>query len=578
MFEAIRNRRSRRAGLLAALVLGFLNGSALPASRDPGALARDYARAYEVELGSGTLSEATELYRKLLPEAMATTNQALAGKILFRLGSCEREMGRISEARQAWKRLMGILPADHPLVLRTRRELKDLERELDHVTVRGRIVDDRGQPVADAYVIVGDWGSAPPAISATDGTFSVDRQAAGRLADGSRYCLIYAEHSTLPLAMAGIWDESVTAKSIRSATTGERVSQETGGAPQKSKSRSRAGDSVDFPLRPAFALSGFVVDPNGRPVSGAMLHITGLADRFGEVPLPMGNLFPSLASDSNGQFRVTGLAEGLNYGIVAEKEGYRQGRCAVDAAVISAVRDMEGPGSGLRTARRTVHAPEIVLQRIGRIFIDDGGMLRAEVNLNDPVERKRLDEVVAAYKSEGSKVRTSWSEPATEPVATVFPFSDFPFALRWLHGDPVTGGALRLEDVKDRVMVYHFSSVYLDASLKSQFPHEPGILLQINRLYGHHGVVCVWLIPPTDETDDAVRLALETCPDTPIAVDREGLMWKALGVTGYGGNVVVDRKGKLRAPCSDLQVLRVIKDALADDERSSFGDAARMNE
>jgi hypothetical protein len=51
--------------------------------------------------------------------------------------------------------------------------------------------------------------------------------------------------------------------------------------------------------------------------------------------------------------------------------------------------------------------------------------------------------------------------------------------------------------------------------------------------------------------------------DLPIAVDRDGRMWKALGVMGYGGNVVVDRDGIMRAVCPDQHVFKVLKGVLA---------------
>jgi hypothetical protein len=564
-----RKRRTQWAGAAAWVCFSFLCHLASTAFCGTDVLASEYARAYETELGAGTLGEAITLYRGILPGALQT-NQALAGKILFRVGVCEREMGHIPECRQAWKQILELFPPEHSLVLRTRKELKDLERELDRVTVRGRILDDKGLPVSGACVMVGDWGNVPPTITATDGTFRVERQAAGRGPDGGRYCLVYAEHADLPLTVAGLWNESLQASGGRAAADPER-----GPSSRRGGSKAREARSSDFGLRPTLAVAGYVVDPNGRPVSGAAVRVTGFTDQAADLPMPMGNLLPPCESDSNGQYRIRGLAEGVVYTVTAEKEGYRAAKTVVGASSASgdaaktSVSRIRVPGA------RVMHASEIILLPVGRVFVDETGVLRAEVNLNDPVERARLETAMAGYRPVRHDMgeRMSWRDPVVARSPR-FPFAEFPFALRWIQGDPITGSPLRVEDLKDHVVVYHFSSAYLDASLKNQYPAESGTLPQLAKLFGHRGVLCVWVLPAADDAEDAVQLALDTCKDLPIAVDRGGRMWQALGVTGYGGNVVVDRAGVMRTVCSDPQLFRVLKDVLLDDQGRRESDKA----
>jgi hypothetical protein len=521
------NKDRRRSLMLAVLWL------VAPTFAAPVPLPTRYALAREVELGNGTLSEAVTLYRELLPEATAS-NHSLAATLLFRIGACERERGRVEEARQAWKQLIDTYPADPRLSARAREAVKELDREVGRVLMRGRVVNSQGQPLAGAYVVLGDWGNAPPLITGAEGAFQADRQAAGRLAKGERYGLVYAELPVGAPVMVGVWRES--------------------------------SSPADFCLRPSLSLAGYVVDTRGRPVVGATLRLTGFETGSTEAPLPFGRLFPPVATDTNGQFQVNGLAEGLRYALSAEKDGYRMGRATVD--------DSEGAANGRRADgisttqalspdSRVVYAPEMILQPVGRIAVDEAGILRAEVNLNDPAERARLEEAMTFFDPERKDESGRDAGRAPGPAWLRFPYDDFPFSLRWLRGDPPSGSPLSAEDLKGKVVVYHFSSAYLDASIKRQFPGEPGFLSQLARLFGAQGVRCVWILPADDGSEDAARLALETCTDLPIAVDRDGRMWKALGVMGYGGNVVVDRDGIMRAVCPDQHVFKVLKGVLA---------------
>jgi hypothetical protein len=505
----------------AAFLRGILFLAAFCAWAEPTPLSMRYALAREVELGKGTLGEAIRLYREILPD-VSVADPALAAQVLFRIGVCEREMGRLPEARQAWRQLIETCPADHPLVARAREEVKELEREVGRVVMRGRVVDDKGQPLPGAFVMVGDWGNAPPLIAGTNGTFQADRQVMGRLANGDRYGLVYIEHPEQPSGLAAVWRES-------------------------------SARAQDFRLSPLIALAGYVVDPRGRPVAGATLRITGWVDDATEAAMPVWRFFPTLQTDTNGLYRFDGLAAGLRYLITVEKDGYRMGKSTGDGAVGKATG---GPASEVRT----VYAPEITLVPVGRIAVDETGILRAEVNLNDPAERARLEETLANFEPGRKEGGGREVVVPAGRLPTCFPYDEFPFSLRWLRGDPTAGSPLNADDLKGHAVVYRFSSAYLDASLKRQFPDEPGVLSQMARLFGRRGVLCVWIVPSADGAEEAVRLALETCVDVPTAVDQDGKMGKALGVMGYGGNVVVDQDGGVRAVCTDQQLFKVIKE------------------
>jgi hypothetical protein len=505
---------------------------ALQASAESPPLFQRYALAREIELGKGSIGDAVNLYREILPEAVAT-DPALAAQVLFRIGSCEQERGRVAEARQAWRQLIETYPSGHPLVARAREATKELERAVGRVAMRGRAVDALGQPLSGVFVMVGDWGNAPPLITGTNGTFQADRQMAGRLVSGERYGLVYAEHPVQPLALAAVWRESISPPS-------------------------------DLCLRPVVSLAGYVVDPRGRPVAGATLRVTGFADGVGEVPIPIGRFSPAVQSDTNGQFRLSGLVEGLRYSVTAEKDGYRMGRPSVERLAVKPNGGMGtgvAPVGGASPGGRVVFISELVLSPVGQIAVDEAGLLRAEVNLNDPAERARLEEALASFDPEKKSDRGPGL--AAGAPSNRFPYAEFPFSLRWLRGDPAAGLPLTANDLRGHTVVYHFSPAYLDASLKRQFPDEPVFISQIARLFSRQGVICLWIVPAGDDVEDAARLALETCVDLPIAVDRDGAMGKVLGVRGYGGNVVVDRDGLMRTVCPDQQLFKVLKGVLS---------------
>lgn len=541
---------------------------------DVSTVSQQYARAHEIEIGAGDLAEAIGLYRQILADAGAT-NSVLAGKALLHIGLCERRRGRNDAATTAWKQLMSMFPAEHPLAMRAREETKALGRDMDRVTIRGRVVTEQGQPVQGAYVLAGDWGNAPPIITGENGEFSVERRFAGRLASGARYCLFFAEHLLLPLVAAGVivehdgqWDKEEDDPMVRNVISTIDFAE-------------RDPKPFELVLHPSFSLAGYVVDPNGRPIWTAAVRVTGFVPHEQGFALPFDTVFPDSETDSNGQFRADGLAMGLRYVLVAEKEGYRLGRVTdvevgakqVSRPVASTETQNETSAPSLIPSSGVVPIHEIVLQQERRVSVDARGVLRAEVDLRDSAERAALDSALKNFDRERQGGQPSLQTELAKDTDRVslparFPFDAYPFALRWLRGDPEGGAPLRREDLRGRVIVYHCSSAYLDASLRGQFPRESGVLAQLADAYAHRGLLLVWVLPASEDGDDATRLALETQTDVPVAVDRTGRMWESLGVVGYGGNVVVDSEGKMRKPCSDQQLFRVLKSVLVAEAES----------
>jgi len=122
-----------------------------------------------------------------------------------------------------------------------------------------------------------------------------------------------------------------------------------------------------------------------------------------------------------------------------------------------------------------------------------------------------------------------------------------------LRGNPETGEALSLEGLKGHVVVYHFGSAYLEGSLRSLYPGEPGMLSSILKLYGDQGVVIIWVLPEEEGKGEAARMALELYPDLPVAVSAQ---------PPARDNLVVGRDGAVLTPCTDQALFKVIKQAL----------------
>ena len=272
-------------------------------------LALRYARIYEREL-TGEWAGVIKDYSDLCSSARDVDTE-LAEKALYRLGMCEKKMGRAEQARSAWRELVETFPVSDPVVESARDALKILEQEMDRAPLEGVIsispsLLKEGES-RKAIAFAGEWGNEPPFVTSADGRFQMVRRVAGKLPDGRRYGLIYAEHVSLSLLGADVW--------VSPGTTGLTV-------------------SLDVPV----SLAGRVLDSRGSPVAAARIRVTGFkatSENRGKgesatashpiytLPLPMDRLISPVYSSTDGFFRVEGLPRGLRYDVLPEKPDYR---------------------------------------------------------------------------------------------------------------------------------------------------------------------------------------------------------------------------------------------------------------
>jgi hypothetical protein len=149
------------------------------------------------------------------------------------------------------------------------------------------------------------------------------------------------------------------------------------------------------------------------------------------------------------------------------------------------------------------------------------------------------------------------------------PLSNLLASVTWLKGSPETGAPLRWDELRGRVVVFHFGSAYGEASVRAQYPEEGGALSRLMELNGPQAVWCLWLLPEGEGRGDAAQLALGLYPEIPVgsgagAAGREPWVDRGpWGVSsGQSWNVVMGRDGRVQAVCSDQQVFRVVKKAL----------------
>ena len=572
----------------------------LPALAETNSPALRYAAIYEREL-EGDKSGALADYRATL-SAVDTNDAVLAEKILYRIGVCEQGLGNPEETRKIWKRLVESYPAADATVLNARAALKFLERELDRVVVEGRVMGAEarnpksggrgpGSEVRDSVVMAGEWGHEPVILTASGGVFRVERKAGGRSLDGRRYCLVYAEHPFLPFVAMDVLFE-----------------------------KQPAIISGELNLSPPLALSGRVMDTQGRPLRDAMIHVTGFKS---ETPLPLDSIFPPIVSEASGAFIIPGLPPGLRYVITAEKAGYR---------MVSAVEKVLPPYAEAKSPGGETCLP-VILQSLGEVSIrgrvvDEGGAsLQAVVSVwsSPPVSRElartstdedgrfmvrelRENWVVLKVESEKGVPRSipgikpmgqdidvvvkqggraqpgqkrgnlplpngladqdagRQNNPLPPDVPTVSQMGEFFNALRWIRGNPESGEPLRWEELKGRVVVVHFGSAYGEASLRGQYPNEPGMLSQLVKLYGDQGLACVWVVPEGEGKGDPAKVALELYPEVPIAASPGKPAGEAGGlIPPWGmeqGNFVVRRNGTILAISADLPLFKAVKEAV----------------
>jgi hypothetical protein len=561
--------------------------SAFPAPLATNAVLLGYARTVEREL-AGDSAGALAGYQDLL-QAVASSDPLLSEKILYRMGACERHGGRLDAARKIWRRLVEEYPARDAVVVRAREDLKALEQELDRMTAVGSVLGEKG-PVP-ACLLAGEWGSEPLVVTESNGGFSVERKVAGQDGNGRRYCLVYAEHPELPWVAAGVFFES-----------------------------GKGASNTDFRLRPALSLSGRVVDVQGRPVSTAAIQVLGFQR---DISFPFDHILPPVTTAANGEFTVSGLPPGLRYVVTAMKSNYR---------MVTGV-EQDATGSS-RPEGATLACGNIVIRRMGeitlrgRVMDESGGALRVKVTAWSlpPVERevarvmsdregrfvfRDLYENGIALKAEGegyqprtvtglkpmgqdidmvlkgdglsipgrqAGVRIQDSPPSSSveveegaPDPRLFPAGPFPFeSLHWLRGNADNGAPLEQQDLKSRVVVWHFGSAYREAALRAQYPGEPGVLAQIMRLYADAGVICVWVLGEGEDQAEAARVALDLYPGLPVASLAPAVV--TVFMTGKpggppapvleSGNLVMGRDGRMSAVCTDQQLFKAVKAAV----------------
>jgi hypothetical protein len=535
-----------------------------------------YAGAYEREL-AGAFEEAAAGYRELLAEK-GGPGGGFGNRLLYRLGVCEWRLGRAADARATWRRLAAGAPADDRFVEQARETLKALEREADRVTLTGRVLAGPGEAVP-AFVQAGEWGREPVLAADAAGPFQAVRKAAGRRPDGARYGLVYAEHVSRPEVAA---DVCLVPAGV-------------------------ATSAVDLVLRPAVEVTGRIVDSRRRPVAGALVRVMGFKDVAGDLaPMPFDRILPPAPSQSNGQYRLTGLVPGLRYRLTAVLPGYRLAQASevvVPAApagsltaadvVLDALGDVmlrgrvvDEAGRGVATAVAAWSLPPVE-RELARVTTDAAGRfffrelretlvtLRVEDEAYEPRQvtgvkpmGQDLDIIVKAGPRAGGggpglALREAGAAREAEPGrefmadeagATPVAAPECELTrLRWLRGNPETGEAPDVRSLKGQVVVYHFGSAYVEASLRGDFPGEPGILSVLLRLYGARGVTVIWVLSRDEAGDEATRLALQLYPDLPVAVAPVEYRLP------HAVNRVFDRDGMSSVTCTDLQVIGVVK-------------------
>ena len=290
------------------------------AGTDPAETA--YLRGYDLEQGAGEPAKALALYEQAWAAAR-TNHPALAARAKFRIGVCQKQMGRWAAARETWIDLLNDSDLEPDLAAQARKEIHELLSRIERVSVHGRVLDPAGRPAAGAQVFVGEWSFEPPVETDSNGVFAAERKALDSESYGFRYCPVYAEDGTRRLAGVAV---------------GRVVSNQFAEVPVR--------------LETVSALAGTVVDTAGRPVADA--EIEWRAFLPGETPIyvPYERLIPPVRSGADGSFRVASIAAGLRIRVSARKEEY-------------ALRSPREVGTG----EAAVAVPAIVLELPGRTAI-----------------------------------------------------------------------------------------------------------------------------------------------------------------------------------------------------------------
>jgi hypothetical protein len=512
------------------------------------------ARGLQAEQGSADPAAAVALYEQAL--SLADSNRTdLVARLLYRLGACERRRGRTPEARGAWGRLTALRPASDPWALRARRELQELTGEEARVSVAGRVVGLEGAPVAQAWVLAGDWDLAPPLLTGDDGRFRAERAAGLDARRGQRFCALYAEHPERPLAAIA-------------------VARFPGGPTAE----------LDVPLRPLRDVEGRVLDAAGQPVAGATVAVTA-AEATDAPVLPYGRLMAPLRSGPDGRFHAR-LVSGWRLVFGAQSPGYRLLREGLVEA-------------GSEPAR----AVEIRLELTGRqslqgvVTDEDGRPLHARVAAT-AYGTNTAAELAVAWTDANGAYRLDF---LPERLVRVKAESSDLFADRWLGGfvpdgervdfvlsaapplgtvategrpapelevTSLPGTPLRLAHLRGEIVVLYFWN-------RAEDPAPPMELDAWRKLYGPAGLTVVCVHDHSARLEDLQRVRDRVRPGLLYAVDRyapaaEARANHSATAARYGAGpgvaALVDREGvlRLRGPLHSLDVVRRFDSAIRE--------------
>ena len=698
-----------------AVFAGFVMPCCAAALPDPEA---DFAVAYTLELSGADLPAALAAYRALVERA--GTNTALAARAGWRIGVCERLQEHWAASRDAWHSLITNSPGPSALVEQARVELRELDRVTERVVLSGQVLDSAGQPVPQAFLMIGDWATDASALADDVGRFSVQRRTASSRDPTRRFVFVYAEHPSREEAL-------LEALPVSAAGTSGLVVR----------------------LRLTVAVEGRVTDPAGRPLASVRIE-TEAVDPASGLSLPYQAVLPPVTSDSNGTFLVRNLIEGLPVRFQADLEGYQRaeadftasrarfrsagivlfpaGRVGIegvvtdergqplDAAVsalsftpdetqvASARTDLNGryrlvelPDrplsvvaeaagfcerrvSGVRPGPRRIDLvlgrPGPAPERRGRVgdtapvldavalnaasltagslkhhvaliyfwsrprplnppalieevqrryaaaglrvvclhdasalpedlavtalrqgvsyvvaidryapvagtgalhsatfdafgaragdaaLIDGQGLVAWRGRLHDPAAQAELDTMLAALVAE--------AEPAGQGAvgrALLRGAAVPPLRVRWLRGLAVSGAAPREEDLRGKIVVYHFGSVFAESSRREESSESVALPLW-PRGSGRESVVCVWILPSGESSEEAAQAALGLAPEALIAVDRAGETYRAFDAREAAENTIADGEGCVwAAGRRNEQVFRAVKELLASRGR-----------
>jgi hypothetical protein len=140
-------------------------------------------------------------------------------------------------------------------------------------------------------------------------------------------------------------------------------------------------------------------------------------------------------------------------------------------------------------------------------------------------------------------------------------------ASRWVRGMNVSADPARLKDLRGRVVVLRFSSVYVESSLAKAYAKEMSYVDAVVSLYGRKGLTALWVTPTSDALVDVEEHVGARKLAFPVAVDDEGRTYGRYGVSGLSANCVIGRDGRVHAGnCADTALFRVVKDLVTDSQ------------